>query len=71
MNELETLWERLRIIQRSNEEDLRQNEADYNSSTDEDYREQMFLEYLAIRARFDQTNKIMAIVEGMMNDGRK
>lgn len=66
MNELEALWERLRIMNRSLEEDLRQNEADYNSSTDDDYREHLFLEYLAIRARFDQTSKIMAIVEGMI-----
>ena len=71
VSELETLWERLRIMNRSLEEDLRQNEADYNSSTDDDYREHLFLEYLAIRARFDQTSKIMAIVEGMIEDGRK
>jgi hypothetical protein len=66
MSELEIIWERLRVELRSLEEDLRQNEADYNSSTDEDYREQMFLEYLAVRARFDQTSKIMNIIEGMM-----
>ena len=71
MNKLEALWERLRIMNRSLEEDLRQNEADFNSSTDDDYREHLFLEYLAIRARFDQTNKIMGIVERMMEDGRK
>ena len=71
MSELETLWERLRIMNRSLEEDLRQNETDYNDSVDDDYREHLFLEYLAIRARFDQTSKIMAIVEGMINDGRE
>lgn len=68
MNELEVLWERLRIMNRSLEEDLRQNEADYTNSVDDDYREHLYLEYLAIRARFDQTSKIMAIVEGMMGD---
>lgn len=53
-------------MNRSLEEDLRQNETDYNNSVDDDYREHLFLEYLAIRARFDQTSKIMGIVEGMM-----
>lgn len=71
MNELEALWERLRIMNRSLEEDLRQNEADSLNDIDEDEQESLFLEYLAIRARFDQTSKIMGIVERMMEDGRK
>lgn len=71
VNQLETLWERLRIMNRSLEEDLRQNEADYNNSVDDDYREHLYLEYLAIRARFDQTSKIMGIVERMIEDGRE
>lgn len=69
MNELEALWERLRIMNRSLEEDLRQNEADSLGDIDEDEKESLFLEYLAIRARFDQTSKIMVIVERMMEDG--
>lgn len=71
VNELEALWERLRIMNRSLEEDLRQNVADSLGDIDEDEKESLFLEYLAIRARFDQTSKIMAIVERMMEDGRK
>ena len=71
MNELEALWERLRIMNRSLEEDLRQNEADSLNDIDEDEKESLFLEYLAIRARFDQTSKIMGIVERMMEDGRE
>lgn len=69
MNELEALWERLRIMNRSLEEDLRQNEVDSLNDIDEDEKESLFLEYLAIRARFDQTSKIMVIVERMMEDG--
>ena len=71
MNELEALWERLRIMNRSLEEDLRQNEADSLNDIDEDEKESLFLEYLAIRARFDQTSKIMGIVERMMEDGKE
>lgn len=71
MNELEALWERLRIEARSIAEDLKQNEADSLNTIDEDEQESLFLEYLAIRARFDQTTKIMAIIERMMKDGRE
>lgn len=69
VNQLEALWERLRVEARSIAEDLKQNETDSIHTLDEDEQESLFLEYLAIRARFDQTTKIMAIIEGMIEDG--
>lgn len=68
MSELEILWERLRIMNRSLEEDLRQNEADSDSAINEDHYEQLFLQYVVLRARQEQINEIMEIVEGMMEN---
>lgn len=71
MNELEALWERLRIMNRSLEEDLRQNEADMMNTLNGWDLDSMHEEYLAIRAKQEQLNEIMAIVERMMEDGRE
>lgn len=66
MNELVAIWERLRIMNRSLEEDLRQNEADMMNTLNGWDLDSMHEEYLAIRAKQEQLNEIMAIVEGMM-----
>lgn len=71
MNELEALWERLRIMNRSLEEDLRQNEADYLKVDNMEETEQLYLEYVYLLAKQELMNEIMEIVEGMMEDGRK
>ena len=70
MTDLEKLWERLRIMNRSLEEDKRINHQLYIDSKSEILDEVLLEEHISITAKQEQLNEIMAIVEGMMDDER-
>ena len=67
MNELEALWERLRIMNRSLEEDKRINHQLYMESKSDILDEVLLEECISISARQETVNEIMEIVEGMMD----
>jgi len=70
MTDLEKLWERLRIMNRSLEEDKRINHQLYIESKSDILDEVLLEEHISISARQDMVNEIMEIVEGMMDDAK-
>lgn len=67
MNELEALWERLRIMNRSLEEDIQNNLADYQQTESHDEAEILYIESVELYGKREVMNEIMEIVEGMMD----
>lgn len=70
MTDLEKLWERLRTMNRSLEEDMRQNKSDFMEEYGKRNTDDLYYDYIRIKAQQEQLNKIMEIVEGMMDDER-
>ena len=68
MTDLEKLWERLRIMNRSLEEDKRINHQLYMESKSDILDEVLLEECISISARQETVNEIMEIVEGMMEN---
>ena len=65
---LEELWERLRIMNRSLEEDVQQNTTDYHLSDNMEETERLYREFVDLLAKQELMGEIMEIVEGMMEN---